>query len=1202
MVNKFDPIVITLSETWLTSEHSFRVPGYTCVREDREDGYGGVAILIKNSIPFTSFSLPSHRDDISVVAVIVNNICIVSLYFSEPRNIILTEVDNIISILPKPFLLTGDLNCQNQVWGSSKTTHYGSKLLDIIHSHNLCFLNNCQPTRITKPDEGLSAPDISICTPDLALTLSWSPLSQSFGSDHFPLLISFPFNKPSVPVHKPRIKYRLGNADWTSFSQCVEQKLADCDPHCFVDAASFAKVLIEAADQTFPIKNGASGKIPSPPWWDAECSEAVKKRKEVEKTYCNAMTPENFDKYLEVSQATKKLLKQKKYEGWQRFCSSICPSVPASVVWKNIRRFRSAFNDSPRPKMTIGLANEFMDHMAPSFVPEQSSVSPSTVSNCDASNLNSPFSLAELKGVLSHVKDSSPGEDGIPYSFIVSLSDSTLLKFLEIINSIMASGSIPASWKSQTIIPILKPNKPSSEPSSYRPIALSSVLAKIAEHLVKIRLEWFIESNNLLAPSQYGFRKGRGTLDSLSIVTTDVRLAFSNNQSVLAAFLDIHSAYDNVLVSVLKNKLILLNVPCMLVNFIINILSERSINLYIDNDSISRLVWRGLPQGSVLSPLLYNIYTFDLEASLNGSIEILQYADDLLLYINGRSIQSLCSTMSSALSLLKQWLMSNGLELSVNKSSLVLFSRMRNPPNILIEYDQSPIPVKTEVKFLGVILDSQLTGLPHCEYIATKCERLLHIIRCLSGVWWGAHPSSLRLLYNALIRSILDYGTFLLEPGSSAGFKRLDGIQSKALRIIAGAMKSSPINCLQVECGEPPLHIRRQYLSDRFLSKCLQLSDHPLHHKLRRLADLVFTSRYWSHKKTPCLVTSYRRFHSISAPCHQDSLLPVFKSPFDSLILSPNIKQLQISKTDICQNSDFNNIIDNDFQGWHTIFSDASKYSDSCVGVGVFHVQYNVVQKIKLPPESSVYSGECYGLYKAVEYIIIMGLKKALILSDALSAIQALSKFPFYSSNHPVIFKIRKLLIQCSVKGFEVSFAWIPSHSGISGNEKADQLAKDAVVCGDMFPFCNFSVDLASLPRIYLQDSWNEAWMEKPDKGKFYRTIQPSIPVKPWFCSVKLGKKITSILIRIRLGHCCTPAQLAKFGIGPGPACSCGAELGDINHILFSCPLYDRSSFSAALVSLNVPFPSSASCLLFNFNVNIYKCIVDFLSLNNIKL
>lgn len=265
-----------------------------------------------------------------------------------------------------------------------------------------------------------------------------------------------------------------------------------------------------------------------------------------------------------------------------------------------------------------------------------------------------------------------------------------------------------------------------------------------------------------------------------------------------------------------------------------------------------------------------------------------------------------------------------------------------------------------------------------CYSIAAKSEKLLNILRCVSGVWWGAHPASLRLLYNAIIRSVLDYGSFYLEPCNLVGLSKLDAIQSKALRIIAGAMKSSPINALQAECVEPPVKLRRQYLCDKYLFRVLQFADHHKYSKLNRLNDLIDTSSYWSRKSPPCVIISFRKFISIQAPVHRTSFLPIFSVNFESLILTPTIHfNLDIHKDDYNANIKFNQIVDEHWGDWHHIYCDASKHSPTGhVGVGAYHKQYHIVQKIKLPPESSVFTGECFGLFKALEYALLMKLNK----------------------------------------------------------------------------------------------------------------------------------------------------------------------------------------------------------------------------------
>lgn len=1221
LINVYKPVIIALQETWIKPNSIFNVSHYFPLREDRSDSYGGVALLVNDSVSFQHIPI-THSVNMSIIAASINNICFVSLYIPHPTSSVYNELDTIISQLPKPIFIMGDFNAQHQAWGSAKSSCYGSRILDFSELNNFCILNTGLPTRRTLPHEGDSAPDLTICSPNLASTLTWSPLSSTFGSDHFPILIEFPSTMIKNQSRRPpRLKYKLNqNNDsdsdrWEMFREQVELKVSALpsiqENNRTQSAEAFASVLLEAADEVFPRKK-TNGYVPSPPWWDSECTRAIKERKVAEINYKDISSSENYDKLIQIMNQIRSLFKKKKWEGWRTFCSSISPDISASEVWNNIRRFRSAFKVRVPKCIDEGVAEKLLDKLAPPFVPQELILSSSPQLPCrnsieDLNNLNSPFTLTELKGVLSYVKDSAPGTDGIPYSFLTHLNDNSLIYLLNLINCVVMSGEVPPSWKIQEIIPILKFNKPSLDPNSYRPIALSSVLSKLAEHLAKNRLEWYVESQGLLAPSQYGFRKGKSTMDSLGIITTDIRLAFSNNEFLLAAFLDISAAYDNVDLQLLKDKLDKLQVPHLLSNFIINLLSERQIQIHFGDSKVkSRLTWKGLPQGSVLSPILYAIYTHDLEFSIAGNVNVLQYADDLAIYVSGRSIFKLTYLLNNALKLLKTWLDQNALSLSVSKSCAVLFTKMRSPPTFSIFFDGQLIPSENEFKFLGLILDSKLTGLPHCYYASARCERLLNILRCLSGVWWGAHPFNLRLLYNAIIRSILDYGAYFLEPCSLVAISKLDDIQSKSLRLIGGAMKSSPLNALQVECAEPPLKLRRQMLCDKFLFRAFQFSNHPLYSKLQELSGKIETSSFWTNKPPPCLVVSFRKFISLQAPTHRSQYLPLFSANYPALVLEPNVLfSLDCLKNDQNPDASLRHLIDSDWPDFHYLYCDASKHSGSgSVGIGVFHQQYNIHQKNKLPPETSVFTAECFGILKSLEYVLIAKLKKAIIFSDSKSALQSLQKFPFKSNLVSVyIIECRQLLLTCKENRYDILFAWIPGHHNIKGNEIADKLAKDAINSGDTFPFKNIVPDLISLPKEHLHVCWEDKWNTTSlTKGKAYKRIQQTVPLKPWFSKIQLSKFATSSLIRMRLGHVCTASHLTRIGICNNSLCACGAGDEDLNHIFFQCSLHDCSSFLDSLVSLRVPLPTSIPTLLSCINPHLFNLISKFLTENNIKL
>ncbi|KAI8439824.1 hypothetical protein MSG28_013491 [Choristoneura fumiferana] len=329
-------------------------------------------------------------------------------------------------------------------------------------------------------------------------------------------------------------------------------------------------------------------------------------------------------------------------------------------------------------------------------------------------------------------------------------------------------------------------------------------------------------------------------MDNLSILTSDIRLAFSKKQHLVGCFLDISAAYDNVLLPVLRAKMLQLSIPARIVHFVCKLFIGRTIKIRSGNSFLPpRTLWQGLPQGSVLSPLLYNIYTYDIEQSVSPFCSILQYADDLVLYTSSQSTDAAPSKLNEALSYLKIWLDDHGLTLSPSKSCIVTFTRSRSIPIMDIRYDDEVIPCLDAVKFLGVFLDSKMTGVPHLEYVTSKCEKGINVLRALSGVWWGAHPYCQKLVYNAVIRSQFDYGSLVIEPCNKNALKKLDLIQAKCLRITLGAMKSSPKIAMQVECLDPPLSLRRQYLADRFIFKACSISNHPLLPRLEELSQEV---------------------------------------------------------------------------------------------------------------------------------------------------------------------------------------------------------------------------------------------------------------------------------------------------------------------------------------------------------------------------
>lgn len=219
-----------------------------------------------------------------------------------------------------------------------------------------------------------------------------------------------------------------------------------------------------------------------------------------------------------------------------------------------------------------------------------------------------------------------------------------------------------------------------------------------------------------------------GTMDSLSILTSDIRLALSRGQHLVGVFLDISAAYDSVQLPLLRQKMQHLSLPAKMVHVICNLLMSRSICVRFQGSMLPpRTIWKGLPQGSVLSPILYSLYTAELEKVVDCFCDILQYADDIALYYASDSFSECTTRLNTALRYLNEWLSDHGLSLSAPKSSVVVFSRRRWIPDVDIVIDDDIIPQEDIVKFLGLYLDSRLTGIPHLNHVKEKCEKSINV-------------------------------------------------------------------------------------------------------------------------------------------------------------------------------------------------------------------------------------------------------------------------------------------------------------------------------------------------------------------------------------------------------------------------------------------------------------------------------------------
>ena len=371
---------------------------------------------------------------------------------------------------------------------------------------------------------------------------------------------------------------------------------------------------------------------------------------------------------------------------------------------------------------------------------------------------------------------------------------------------------------------IPKKESNSNNPTEYRPISLLSCIGKLAERIIKNRLYFFLESNNLLSPAQSGFRNCRGTGDNLLFMTQKIQESLNRGKKVCGIYFDISKAFDKVWHAGLIYKLIYLKVPTYIIRFIKSFLSDRTFRVKI-NDFLSdpHAVTCSVPQGSVLGPLLFLIYINDiiLARSLNVSYSAL-FADDLKSIFIFKKPGHIKSIINKYLDSLTSWLSQWRLKMNAKKCCYTIFSNGgRGDLEFDLKLNSEFIPYNPNPVFLGITFDESLCFHTHFENLRARALSRLNIIKIFSHKSWHLSRKTLTCIYRAPIGSIFDYSFFSVAKLSENSLGLVQRIQNRAIRCIYRLDWDSPTKDLFQISGVLFIKERLLQLGARYLIKAI---------------------------------------------------------------------------------------------------------------------------------------------------------------------------------------------------------------------------------------------------------------------------------------------------------------------------------------------------------------------------------------------
>ncbi|CAG5133668.1 unnamed protein product [Candidula unifasciata] len=331
------------------------------------------------------------------------------------------------------------------------------------------------------------------------------------------------------------------------------------------------------------------------------------------------------------------------------------------------------------------------------------------------------------------------------------------------------------------------------------------------ERVLATRLQWFLETNHKLDSAQTGYRQHRSTDDQVAYLTQDIENGFQEKKKTLTVFFDMSKAFDKVWKDGLMLKLLHSGIRGRMYYWIQDFLSHRRASVKLDEAHSPRFKLRaGVPQGSVLSPVLFLIYINDLPQTLPRHVSHSLHADDLAVWYTSEFIGPAISKLQESVNSVINWANKWGLEVNRNKTVATLFSLSTKEEKFTLKFNNDAVPRSNTPTFLGVKLDSRLTWKHHILETNKKAMRKQGVMKKLAGTTWGADSCILKQVYTGTVRPTLEYASSSWITAAHSNKQILDKTQNRSLRTILGAIKSTPIVEMEKAANIIPLEERRR--------------------------------------------------------------------------------------------------------------------------------------------------------------------------------------------------------------------------------------------------------------------------------------------------------------------------------------------------------------------------------------------------------
>ena len=843
--------VLLVSETHLTNKYNFNIPGFVIHKTNHPDGkaHGGTAILIRNKIRhycLEDFSKDYLQATTIHIDCIIGSLTLSSVYCPPRFKILKDQFEEYFEKLGNKFLACGDYNAKHTYWGSRLQNPKGKQLyLTLVDQKNgLDFLSPRQPTYW--PTDPKKIPDLI----DLAITKNINrnsvsiQVSNDLSSDHSPIIVLY---SGHVPIVKQNVKYKT---NWLKYKKYISSHIV-LNPimHQKDQIENAVKELSDVIVSALDLSKTIVTTPAKPLVTNSYIESLVLAKRRARRNWQNNRSPSSKQILNQTSNKLKRALQDEEDRKNSIFVENLTNTKYSNYsLWKATKRIKPpAACDPPlrKPDGTWARNSEekailLANHLSTVFQPNHPISGSNTLelpTEGDEMSETLQVTTSELKTIIKDIKPKkSSGHDKITPVMIKNLPDIALTLLATLFNAMLLLGFFPEFWKISEIILIPKPGKDLTLPSSYRPISLLPCLSKLFEKVLLLKIKPYLISRKIIPDHQFGFRENHGTIEQVNRITLEIRKCFEQKKYCSAIFLDVAQAFDKV-----WHEGLIYKIKCLLPKdthkILESYLSNRKFRVkYVDHTTNDFEILAGVPQGSVLGPTLYLIYTADIPQS--DLIITSTFADDTALLSTHSNPVIASQVLNNHLRVVESWLNKWRIKVNELKSKHVTFSlRVGDCPNVVL--NNVIVPQANSVKYLGIHIDRRLTWRSHID--AKKAQIKLKSIELnwLIGAHSKLSLDNKVIIYNSVIKPIWMYGLELYGNTSNSNIELIQRTQSKILRAMTGAPRYLSNDNIQKDLEIPPVKLEFQSRKQKYMQK---LTEHP-NSLARSLANISSYSR-----------------------------------------------------------------------------------------------------------------------------------------------------------------------------------------------------------------------------------------------------------------------------------------------------------------------------------------------------------------------